>query len=230
MARARKQGPNSGERAGNEIEASDRKKGLERVRSNLFNKNVIFKTISEQKEICEIQLSQKLVSAGVDKGYASNFVKKLSEKRGVVTAQFFDAIADAVTIMLEVEGGIAKKQGGNTLSLPDRAPELYMDRKDKSENPLQFFRRIWGQLADQGILFQDDIRALGDDKLVPNLRTYCHKKGLDLANIIPPPSRRLEMALEKLDPSDPLYRALEMKLSDRERVRRHRAAQKSAKP
>jgi hypothetical protein len=79
--------------------------------------------------------------------------------------------------------------------LPDKAPELYAERKERSENPIDFMHRVWGKWLSAGVLYQDQLRKL-DDTLVPVLRSFCKRNKISADKVMPPPrSKRTEKIL-----------------------------------
>jgi hypothetical protein len=75
--------------------------------------------------------------------------------------------------------------------LPERAPARWMNKADRlpGETPLLFMRRVWGAYIDAGLLYQDDIKRLGDDKLCVAVRGFCTARNLDASPFLPPPRR-----------------------------------------
>lgn len=82
------------------------------------------------------------------------------------------------------EGSISEKR---ERLLPKSAPEVWAQRKGRKENAIEFLRRVWGEFMDQGILYQDDIKRLGDPKLVQAVRDRCIAEGIDASTVLPPP-------------------------------------------
>lgn len=77
--------------------------------------------------------------------------------------------------------------------LPQSAPEIWAKRVGRSENAIEFLKRVWGPYMQMGILYQDDIKRLGDAKLVQAVRDRCIAEGIDAASVLPPPgSQRWE--------------------------------------
>jgi len=141
-----------------------------------------------------------------------------------------EAAADAI-VELIVDTALAVRlsltSGFNDaapVSLPKSAPETWAERdRTKTETPIDFLRRVWGPSMDAGILYQDDIKRLGDDKLVQRIRSYCHQKGLVAADVLPPPRQaRIERALTEVAPGSAAERALRSRLVNREASRRWR--------
>jgi len=92
---------------------------------------------------------------------------------------------------------IAELSENKQIKLPLNATEIYAERSDKSENPISFLRRVWGEYMDAGILFQDDLKKLGDSKIVQAVRSYCAAHDLCATDILPPPRRaRIERVLD----------------------------------
>jgi hypothetical protein len=116
------------------------------------------------------------------------------------------------------------------VSLPKTAPETWAGRDRRAkENPIDFLRRVWGPYMDAGVLYQDDIKRLGDDKLVQRVRTYCHQKGLSASDVLPPPRQaRIERALAEVTPGSPAERALRGRLENREASKRWRRSRAPA--
>lgn len=81
-----------------------------------------------------------------------------------------------------------------SLTLPSKAPEIYAERTvrpelGRKENPIEFLNRVWGAYMAAGVLYQDDIKRLGDDKLVQAVRGRCRDENTDPATILPPPGK-----------------------------------------
>lgn len=82
-----------------------------------------------------------------------------------------------------------QKTKAASISLPDTAPELYTFRKNRKENPLEFFERVWKSYRDAGILFRADLVRL-DSSLCFGMYSYCKRHGIDPATVIPPTTLR----------------------------------------
>jgi hypothetical protein len=75
--------------------------------------------------------------------------------------------------------------------------ERWSDRRNKSEKPLEFLRRVWGKYIDAGLLFQIDLRGQQATKNIHNpskgldrtlhaeLSKQCRLEGKDLTDYIP---------------------------------------------
>lgn len=113
-----------------------------------------------------------------------------------------------------------------TLSLPQRAPEIYAERNGRpelgrKENPVEFLERVWGGYMRAGVLYQDDIKRLGDDKLVQAIRSYCQREKIRASEVLPPPgSRRATDLLQSVD--DPELAKAAVRFADRQRKARFR--------
>jgi hypothetical protein len=137
-----------------------------------------------------------------------------------------DLIVDLVLSVTAADFNRAAK-----LTLPPRAPGVWSRREDREEgeNVVQFLRRVWGRYMDAGILYQDDIKRLGDPKLMASVRTYCHQHGLDPASVLPPPQRvRLERALAQVEPGSPAAMLLQERMRHRQETARRRREHQSA--
>jgi len=107
--------------------------------------------------------------------------------------------------------------------LPSRAPELWAERdKKKRESPIDFLRRVWGPYLDAGVLFQCDLKHLGETRLLPAIRVFCHNHGIQASSVLPPPMRaKLDVALAAL-PEGPVKAAVRNRVVNRTRSARHR--------
>ena len=67
-----------------------------------------------------------------------------------------------------------------------RAPEIYGERADRSENALGFLRRVYGKYLEKGreAMFLHQLRKL-DHKFVDVLTKVCLRGGLDIGDLIP---------------------------------------------
>lgn len=88
------------------------------------------------------------------------------------------------------------------ISLPSKAPETWAERdRSRKETPIEFLRRVWGPYMEAGVLYQDDIKRLGDPDLVQAVRNYCIRHEMKAADVLPPPAKvRLERALAAAAP------------------------------
>lgn len=140
-------------------------------------------------------LSKKLTDNGMGKDNADIIAKEILKL--VIRAatlrdikaklpSFVDDIADLVISSSKSFLGdrVEAKQ------LPDNAPELYEARVNRDENAFDFMRRVWGNYLDAGILYQDDIKRLGDGKLIKAVRNFCASRGLDPQLSLPPPRQK----------------------------------------
>lgn len=110
------------------------------------------------------------------------------------------------------------------MRLPNRAPEIYSMRLNKSENAVEFLQRVWGSYIEAGILFQDDIKRLGDPKLVQAVRNYCHAKQVAASSFLPPPQKaRLDRISESAPNGSAEAELARTKLITRERMKQSRA-------
>ncbi len=73
-----------------------------------------------------------------------------------------------------------------------------------------------------GILYQDDIKRFGDDKLVQAVRSYCQKQSLSASEHLPPPrSARIDNLAKRTD-SPVVHQLIGERMAGRERNRRFR--------
>lgn len=114
----------------------------------------------------------------------------------------------------------------SAIELPSQAPAIWADRKARlpNESPIEFLHRVWGPWIEAGVLFQDHIKRLGDDKLVQAIRSYCQKHPEFTASEVLPPSRRerLDRALADVPPDSVAARLIKRKMRDREALKRKR--------
>lgn len=105
------------------------------------------------------------------------------------------------------------------VALPETAPELYKDRSDRQEDPISFYKRVWGQYHQTGSFYQDDLRKL-DPHLIPAVRAYCqrmarndpeHTDDYRAADHLPPPRKARLDNLVAQDPTGIAARLLERK-------------------
>lgn len=147
---------------------------------------------------------------------------ELSSSRQISTkeAATLAAVA-AVMAMRDLAGPFDAR---STL-LPDKIHETWSEReKNSKETPIEFFNRVWGKYVNAGILYQDDIKRLGDDKLVKAIRNYCAHHNLDPVGVLPPPRRERTNRLfaEAADGSAEKFLAL-MRLHQRQAGARYRS-------
>lgn len=100
---------------------------------------------------------------------------------------------DAVVRFLKAAGARESEVTRHKLSemreanLPKAAPETWARRVGRTESAIDFLHRVWGKYMEMGILFQDDIKRLGDAKLVQAVRDRCISEGIDASTVLPPP-------------------------------------------
>jgi len=70
------------------------------------------------------------------------------------------------------------------VSLPETAPEFYLDRIDRLESPVEFLRRVWQPWLDAGVLHQFQLKSL-DLGLLTGLKSFCQKRGLKVSQFVP---------------------------------------------
>lgn len=177
---------------------------------NLLEEDVLY---DEFLKIAEFS-SNELLKMGVKEGDADVFgsqiaslvysllnAENVSNHPNLTTAltqRLVELSCDSVRI---VRKGLGDLPCQRSIELPDYAPEIYSERLDKSENAVEFLERVWGKHIKANILYQDDIKRLGDDKLVQAVRNYCHHRNMDPSNHLPPPKKeRLSRALAEADP------------------------------
>jgi hypothetical protein len=101
----------------------------------------------------------------------------------------FDLFKEAAKIIDGSRSHDIQKMRAASISLPDVAPELYTFRKNRKENPLEFFERVWKIYRDAGILFRADLVRL-DSSLCFGMYSYCKRHGIDPTTVIPPTTLR----------------------------------------
>lgn len=90
--------------------------------------------------------------------------------------------------------------------LPDEAPILYVDWKQRSENKnksaIDCLHEYYGRYLKQGILFQDDVGGKDglDPKLMKAVINATAKLDIHYSELIPPKTEKLNRLADKLDP------------------------------
>lgn len=140
-------------------------------------------------------VTSRLLSALQEQGIPASVAKQLTDIVSRHPASESGASAQFAAVLAET-WNLARSEGGSEASilkqrerLPEHAPEIYSERADKSENAVDFLNRVWGPYIEAGILFQDDIKRLGDARLVQAIRNYCHARDLVSAEYLPPPQK-----------------------------------------
>ncbi|HEV7228598.1 hypothetical protein [Brevundimonas sp.] len=119
----------------------------------------------------------------------NHLVSKLEVLRAFLTTVFSEA-AEAGLTKQDVMSAILRhhdiigEPNIPSVELPDTAPELYAERANKAETPVEFLARVWGPF--EGILHREDLIRLGEDRLIPSLQMFCHRRHLDAEAILPP--------------------------------------------
>jgi hypothetical protein len=181
----------------------DRLKGKEIVETDDHSKVVYVNLLSEFRN----QLEKHLISEGLGEAEAGALAGSVASEPGLA-AKFTDAAA----LRAGVEGALAALRASGQLAstneakieLPKVAPAKWEDEDSRlpGETSVEFLRRVWGVYMDAGVLYQDDIKRLGDGKLIRAIRSYCQKHpDLNPADILPPPRQvRTERALAAAKP------------------------------
>ena len=167
-------------------------------------------------------LTEKLVS----QGWSPDEAARLSEK----IARNFEARPSYIgteieTIAVEFAASAIDVLRPPAIVLPSAAPEVWAERdRSKGETPIEFLDRVWKPWIEAGVLYQDDIKRLGDDKLVRAIRSYCQKHPEHRASdVLPPPRQaRLDRALAEAPPDSPAARLIRQKIDHREAMARRR--------
>lgn len=172
-----------------------------------------------------------LIEAGWETGEAAEVTAAFTHARksGDLSLEFQDSAEAKVTAELVLAGILAAAHINSTAgkvgrSLPPKAPEVWAERdRSKQETPIEFLNRVWEPWLKAGVLYQDDIKRLGDDKLVRAIRSYCQKHpDINASDVLPPPGRaRLERALANADPDSAEASALRTRIAMRDSSRRH---------
>lgn len=127
----------------------------------------------------------------------------------------------------------AKVQDAFGLKPPLKAPARWMQRGDRhpKETPLAFMERVWGRYIRAGLIYQADIRKLGDPDLCPAIRSYCQRHGLKARDYLPPPLIvKLDRSFLSAPPRSGEAARLKRKLQTRASGRRTAAARRGPKP
>lgn len=179
-------------------------------------------------------VEDRLRSSGMDDPDAARIAEKIVaylENPARYPARPADHAQVDLLVDLVVSASTADFNRAAQLTLPPRAPAIWSNKADRleGETAVQFLRRVWGRYMDAGILYQDDIKRLGDSRLVATIRTYCHSRGEDAAAALPPPRKvRLERALAQVEPGSPAAILLKERMQHRLATARRRREQRLA--
>lgn len=108
---------------------------------------------------------------------------------GLQPEQIQSVLTGAVALLKRIPPAQSFQQAAS-VKLPDEAPAKWenADERLPEETPIAFLRRVWGSYLDAGVLYQDDIKRLGDAKLIPAIRSYCQNHPeWKAAEVLPPP-------------------------------------------
>lgn len=138
----------------------------------------------------------------------------------------FDGLADQLADGVGKLRALAEASFGKAalLALPSKAPAVWQKDRRAGETSIDFLRRVWGPWIRGEALHQDDIKRLGDSRLVQAVRSYCHRHDLEAGEILPPPKKeKLERALAAMDPSSPAATALRARIDHRKVVSKRKS-------
>lgn len=149
-----------------------------------------------QASVSESEARDYLTSQGALPETSGSLVQSTLELRGAISRG--DLFLLAMAFKMGLAQGVtsdAKNTGASSegIELPEAASELYDDRADRSENPIDFMNRVWAQWLAAGVLFQDQLRKL-DPKLIPAIKSYCQRRKIDAKTVLPPP-RHVRLAM-----------------------------------
>lgn len=98
---------------------------------------------------------------------------------------------DVELAALEAEVAAMVEQG--------KAPEIYGERADRSENALSFLRRVYGKYLEKGseAIYLFEIRKL-DPKFVRSLTTACADAGMQVSSLVPLKSDKTDKIVRRL--------------------------------
>ena len=177
------------------------------------------------------QLKERLRKDGMSRAEAASIVHAVMgdfQASANSSIDFSDFAPENLAVNLVVSAIRATRAASQfgeaaKLALPERAPEIWAERdRSRGETPIEFLNRVWGRWMEAGVLYQNDIKRLGDPTLVKTIRTYCHRQGVDASTVLPPPqSARLERALAQAEPGSPLETLIRERLRGRDRAARH---------
>lgn len=109
--------------------------------------------------------------------------------------------------------------------LPSIAPAKWENPADRlpNETPIEFLNRVWGPYIRAGVLYQRDLKRLGDGKLLVAIRNYCFQHKLSASDHLPPPLKaRLDRAFAAAPPGSEEAKALKLRMQGRDRCARFR--------
>lgn len=188
------------------------------------------KSIKLSRDIAT-QLITRLQEDGLSEADSANLARRsvedlppsISEAFNFQDPQQMSAAVELLRTGIRAGGATGQFNLEAQASLPTTAPEKWSERdRRKGENAIEFLNRVWGPWIKAGVLYQDDIRRLGDDKLVRGVRSYCQKHPETKASDVLPPPRRvaLERALANANPDSVEASALRTRLAMRASGRR----------
>jgi hypothetical protein len=161
---------------------SGRGKKITKTANNLkidFDKNDLF-TSSENMRFYEPALSDEISDILKQAGIQDS--SKLRSVAGKIERLIVREIRNVV-----ISGGIFERNNQPKIELPALAPELYAERLDKKETPVNFLDRVWGKYLEAGVLYQCDLRGKNgrDPKLMHAIVSYCTVRKLNISSYIP---------------------------------------------
>lgn len=114
-----------------------------------------------------------------------------------------DEVAKAFSAKVDTAARIQKLR--DELEWPPTKIELYEHRKPlpetgKKETAIEFYNRVWKSYADAWLISQDILKnKFGEDKLVPGIKSQCHREHRDFVKHAPPSQVKLNDYLASID-------------------------------
>lgn len=140
----------------------------------------------------ESKVYDVLVAEGIASDIAADKAKRLAAELSGSSAEVSKRAPGRPRRSLEISNGLASPpspvtaHNGLARPLPDKAPEFFLERKDKSENPVQFLNRVYADWLGSDSFHIEDLNRL-DRRLAPNVRSYCQQRKLNPHEVLPPP-------------------------------------------
>ncbi len=139
------------------------------------------------------------------KQYYGYVESDLDALKSVLKARYklTDEAAGVFSAKLDTAARIEKLR--DELEWPPTKIELYEDRKPlpetgKKETAIEFYNRRWKRYAEAWLISQEILKnKFGEDKLVPGIKSQCHREQRDFVKHAPPSQVKLNDYLASID-------------------------------
>lgn len=106
-----------------------------------------------------------------------------SRVKGQLREELINRVAESLVLQMSPTEGVSLINTTPS-ELPEKAPELYAERRNRTESPPEFLLRVWKPWIDAKLLYQFRLGTL-DPSLLTGLKSFCQKRGKKVSEFLP---------------------------------------------